>query len=838
MPRLTKFLAQPQDTLRTFETPFGRLTVFVADAAAVDRSLSRYGDPAKSELNFLRAMIGEGATVLDVGAYVGAHALAFSSFVGSVGRVIAIEFHLQAFEVLARNVEANGLSNVDVQNAPDEAASVDALGLADCALIKIDAEGAEDVVLRGAQGAISRHTPIIYAECGSLEGGLKTLAALKQLGYRALAHVVAAQEAHNGARELGLVGIVDAHLPRVERYERRPGEALLAVATADDLAAALFGPVCEAERGAVMDETQVLPRRLERAEAALTETQQLAHERFEELKHLRDKLDGVQGALAHMQGLAFDRAKEIEALYSRIDYDEKRSAERLAILEAMDVVTELDYPALPEFDESEPVRAATRDDVVQCYRRILRRDIAGDGAADAHLADAPSLRDLVRKLVQSVEPDADGATGPLAKRSVDRRDYLAANLTGQARRQCFLHHYEYLTETLSNAALGLLVRNGVTLFRSRPDEVEYSILMHNPFRGAYEGELSLFFLAGPDALFVLSFTIVPGAVVGLEDERVLLVARMQGQSRSPAAIRLAAKENSDVSPQAILFAALQGIARAIGVERIVGVKADNLVAYEPDKAQILENAYDSFYGSVGASGPHNGFYVWSASTPEKPLNQVKPGHRLRTKAKRGFKAMVAERVGLAWPVLLSPAYEFMRAYAVAPERAVFRTEIAVLRERVSAVRAELERFNEPSASARFNSVNRVLAGLVSRRARTLKLTGFATKRSAFERRLVKSGLFDESWYLSQYPDVAAAGGDPLEHYFAFGAAEGREPNAFFSTKHYLAENPDAVASGLNPLVHYCLYGAERKAIAAHRLRPAGQLTPAEPAERRPTETSA
>ena len=37
--------------------------------------------------------------------------------------------------------------------------------------------------------------------------------------------------------------------------------------------------------------------------------------------------------------------------------------------------------------------------------------------------------------------------------------------------------------------------------------------------------------------------------------------------------------------------------------------------------------------------------------------------------------------------------------------------------------------------------------------------------------------FDPAWYLSQYPDIAAAGIDPWRHFFRHGYAEGRLPNA-------------------------------------------------------------
>ena len=61
--------------------------------------------------------------------------------------------------------------------------------------------------------------------------------------------------------------------------------------------------------------------------------------------------------------------------------------------------------------------------------------------------------------------------------------------------------------------------------------------------------------------------------------------------------------------------------------------------------------------------------------------------------------------------------------------------------------------------------------------------------------------FDPIHYLSQSPDVAAAGMDPFEHYLLIGAAEGREPSKAidlgFYRARYLQDMPRA-----NPLLHY------------------------------------
>jgi len=66
--------------------------------------------------------------------------------------------------------------------------------------------------------------------------------------------------------------------------------------------------------------------------------------------------------------------------------------------------------------------------------------------------------------------------------------------------------------------------------------------------------------------------------------------------------------------------------------------------------------------------------------------------------------------------------------------------------------------------------------------------------------------FDVAYYLSEYPDVAETGVDPIEHYIRSGAAELRNPNRRFSTKYYWESNPDVKASGINPFLHFVWTG--------------------------------
>src|SRR5690606_4033531 len=71
------------------------------------------------------------------------------------------------------------------------------------------------------------------------------------------------------------------------------------------------------------------------------------------------------------------------------------------------------------------------------------------------------------------------------------------------------------------------------------------------------------------------------------------------------------------------------------------------------------------------------------------------------------------------------------------------------------------------------------------------------------------------WYLCAYPDVAAAGLDPLLHYLQSGWREGRSPAADFDGVFYRMTVSAPVAPDLCPLVHYNRAG---KAANAPRSR--------------------
>lgn len=92
-----------------------------------------------------------------------------------------------------------------------------------------------------------------------------------------------------------------------------------------------------------------------------------------------------------------------------------------------------------------------------------------------------------------------------------------------------------------------------------------------------------------------------------------------------------------------------------------------------------------------------------------------------------------------------------------------------------------------------------------------------------KRIILKSGLFDEKYYLLNNPDVRIADTDALKHFMAIGWKEGRNPSTQFDLSFYLMRNPDVREAGINPLLHYIRYGKSEgratlpRQVMSHRI---------------------
>lgn len=80
------------------------------------------------------------------------------------------------------------------------------------------------------------------------------------------------------------------------------------------------------------------------------------------------------------------------------------------------------------------------------------------------------------------------------------------------------------------------------------------------------------------------------------------------------------------------------------------------------------------------------------------------------------------------------------------------------------------------------------------------------KDASIKNLILTSGLFDEEFYLRTNPDVGITDMSAIEHYYAIGMKEDRNPNNSFDAKWYKQHHADVNANGASPLIHYILFG--------------------------------
>jgi FkbM family methyltransferase len=196
---------------------------------AVGSPVARTGNYEPEVTATIRSLLEPGSSFIDVGANIGWYSLLAASIVGSTGQVMAVEANPQNCDLLERSAKHNGYDQIVViPFAASDSLGVVALRtdstngaivpldgisqsmtcsyvtparplddivseakLSRLDVMKIDVEGAEPQVLRGAAKSIGRFRPTIVSEFFPLglgqppeyEGAIAHLRHLRELGY-------------------------------------------------------------------------------------------------------------------------------------------------------------------------------------------------------------------------------------------------------------------------------------------------------------------------------------------------------------------------------------------------------------------------------------------------------------------------------------------------------------------------------------------------------------------------------------------------------------------------------------------------------------------------------
>lgn len=205
---------------------YGKMA-YLENDTGIGRNIGLYGEWVQLEIDFLLSLIKSGNTVLDIGANIGSHTLAFSQAVGTTGQVYAFEPQEKIYEILKQNIKLNDYATniytyqspigktvgeiVDIPKFTYEeeynfggaslkdkfykeyyqlhTLNVDSLNLQACHLIKADVEGFESEVVRGSLETIKKFRPFVYLENNRPEQLTDIQMMLHSFGYAIFTHL-------------------------------------------------------------------------------------------------------------------------------------------------------------------------------------------------------------------------------------------------------------------------------------------------------------------------------------------------------------------------------------------------------------------------------------------------------------------------------------------------------------------------------------------------------------------------------------------------------------------------------------------------------------------------
>lgn len=193
----------------------------------IGKSFDLYGEFSYQEVDFLKDLIEPGNVVIDVGANIGGITVPLAQKIGPDGYVVAFEPQQYINYILCGNIALNNLTNTasfqrlvcdvdgdirslpvldyskelnfgdnsttkeiqeDTLCTPVSTCTIDSLQLKNIHLIKVDVQGEELDVLKGAKNSIERARPFLYVECEDKEESENILQFLDQFNYNCLFH--------------------------------------------------------------------------------------------------------------------------------------------------------------------------------------------------------------------------------------------------------------------------------------------------------------------------------------------------------------------------------------------------------------------------------------------------------------------------------------------------------------------------------------------------------------------------------------------------------------------------------------------------------------------------
>jgi uncharacterized protein VirK/YbjX len=227
---------------------------------------------------------------------------------------------------------------------------------------------------------------------------------------------------------------------------------------------------------------------------------------------------------------------------------------------------------------------------------------------------------------------------------LSRRFYLATNLGLRQRVKIAVSHYhvedhffdsDYKREVYSD--------RGLLLWKSTVDGTDFQIRLRLADRYAAEGGLCIMLTSDDARLHTIAFSWLAGDMA-MESPISIFVGLNQGRPQKEhqfqSKFEIAFPNNS---ANFACYAALQGLARAVRVDRMIGVSSKHQVCFSLKESRNFDNAYNGFWHSVGGVEKGDYGFILPVPRPRKDLSALPAKHRKRAMTRRIFLDTVEAR---------------------------------------------------------------------------------------------------------------------------------------------------------------------------------------------------
>ena len=230
------------------------------------------------------------------------------------------------------------------------------------------------------------------------------------------------------------------------------------------------------------------------------------------------------------------------------------------------------------------------------------------------------------------------------------RHFLCNDLSLSERVECALQHFTCEDLRYSDTYhAAVYAGTGIQLWCATVGGVRYSIRLCSSVSLRHEGPVSVVLLADEAPLHETSFAWVEGRILGGENPTgtELFVTRNQSVPPDSAALAQFRSDFRQNSPSYFCLAAIHGIALSHQVSRIVGIRHDLQIAFDPKFTSGFKNSYCDFWLQFGGVALGRRGSAMPVPTDVAPIASLKAKHRARARSRRMFWAQICnETVGV------------------------------------------------------------------------------------------------------------------------------------------------------------------------------------------------